>query len=129
MPTRPTSVTVVAWLLMLFTGFSLLMSLAMIGNPAVQELARQSPLPLWLQYVLQGAGTIVVVVSALAMLKGRNWGRYLYVGWSLAGLAVTLATSPFKWAVIPGALMLAVFSFFLFWPPAARWFAQSAAAR
>jgi len=129
MPTRPTSVTVVAWLLIIIASANLVATLAMTGNPVVLQMARQSALPIWLQYVLQAMGLVVVLVASVGMLKGRGWSRYLYVGWSLAGLLVALATSPMKWLVLPGAVMLAIVTYVLFRAPAARYFAQAGAAR
>ncbi len=119
---RPTSVTVVAWFVIVIAIISLISALVAYNNPMTMELMAKSKLSLPLQYGLMYGGIALSLVTGIAMLKGQNWARLLYVGWSVIGLVIGLATSPIKMAILPGALLLAVIAFFLFRPKANVYF-------
>lgn len=125
MNTRPTSVTVIAWFLLIIGVISAVLTVAMIDNPIVIDLMKKSPLPVSLQYAIAIAGLLVMMVSGAAMLKGRNWARLLYVIWSALGLLIGLATSPVKASLFPGLVFLAIVTFFLFRPKANNFFSQT----
>jgi hypothetical protein len=95
----------------------------MINNPDVQELMAKSPIPIPIQYAMSYAGLLVMIVSGIAMLKGKNWARLLYVIWSLVGFVIGIATSPMKAAMIPSFVVFLVVAFFLFRPKATAFFA------
>ena len=88
---------------------------------AALELLAQGALPTSLRY-LMFCGGIVNLVAAFAMLKRRNWGRLLYVGWNVAAGVIGLATVPDKAALLPGLAAFAIFSFFLFRPDVNAYF-------
>ena len=67
-------------------------------------------------------GLLVMIVSAVAMLKGKNWARYLYAIWNLVGFVIGIATSPMKAAMIPSFVVFLVVAFFLFRPKATAFF-------
>src|SRR5215510_4600593 len=89
MRTRPTSITVVAWILILMGGISLITMTLMIStgmidkftvdNPAARELMNKSPIPVPVQYAMTYVTLLIELVSGIAILKGQNWGRWLYV--------------------------------------------------
>ncbi|MDX9980844.1 MAG: hypothetical protein RBU25_12540, partial [Lentisphaeria bacterium] len=59
----------------------------------------------------------------IAMLKGCNWGRLLYVVWNGCSMLFGFATSPLKGAtMIPGLVIYLLFSFLLFRPVATAYF-------
>jgi hypothetical protein len=120
---RPTSVNIIAWFLIVTGLISLVFSYFSLSNPMVQEVMAKDLLPLSLQYVLMFLGVVITVVSGFALRKGQNWARQLYVGWSVLGLLIGLATAPGKLALIPGALVLAIIAFFLYRPNANAYFA------
>ena len=70
-------------------------------------------------------GLLVTIISGVAMLKGLNWGRLLYVIWSAVGFVISTITSPIKIAIIPGFLLYLVIVFFLFRPKANQFFAAT----
>lgn len=113
---RPTSLTVIAWLLIASSALALAGFATSHGNPLVEDVMRQSPLPLWLQYGIGYFGLAVQLVCAIAILKGRMWGRRVYTGWGFLGLVIGFATSPVKMALIPGTVLFVVIVFFLFRP-------------
>jgi hypothetical protein len=125
---RPTSVSVIAWFLIVTSLISLVTSYASLGNPIAQELMAKSLLPMSVQYVMLFAGLAITLAAGFAMLKGLNWGRTVYVAWSALGFVIALATSPIKIAVIPGAVVFAIIAVFLYRPKAATYFSRREAA-
>ncbi len=125
---RPISVTVVCWILIVMSTISLLASTMALNNPVTRELMAQSALPVNLQYVLMYAGLLVTLISSAAMLKGHNWARWLYTGWSTLGFLVGIVTSPAKAAMIPGLVIFLIIVYFLFRPPATMFFQPAKAA-
>jgi hypothetical protein len=119
---RPTSVSVIAWILIVTSGISLLTSTVSLNNPMARELMAKSLLPVPLQFVMLYVGLLITIVSGIAMLKGQNWARFLYVGWSAIGFVIGILTSPMKAAMIPGLVVFAVLTFFLFRPKPNEYF-------
>jgi hypothetical protein len=111
---RPTSITVISWILIVIGMISLITTTAMINNPTAQELMAKSPLPIPVQHALSYIGLLITIVCGIAMLKGKNWARLLYVIWGVIGFVIGIATSPMKAAMIPGFFIFAVIVFFLF---------------
>jgi hypothetical protein len=133
MRTRPTSITVIAWILILMGGVSLVtttfvINSAMINNPAVLELMSKSPIPLPVQYAMTYVALLVTLVSGVAVLKGQNWGRWLYVVGTALGFLIGIMTSPLKSAMIPGFVGFVVVAFFLFRPKANKYFSDQESA-
>jgi len=120
---RPASVTVIAWLLIVLGALSILTTTTAINNPAVLEVLGKSPLPVGVQFAMTYAGLAVMIVSGVAMLKGRNWGRLLYVIWTGVSIVIGVFTSPIKAAMIPGVVVFIIACFFLFRPRANEYFA------
>jgi hypothetical protein len=94
----------------------------MINNPVVQDLMAKNPIPVPVQYAMSYIGLLVTIGSGIAMLKGANWARYLYVIWNLVGFVIGIATSPMKAAMIPSFVVFLVIAFFLFRPKATAFF-------
>lgn len=128
MATRPTSVSVIAWFLIVIGGISIVATTAMIGDPIMIEGMNKTPLPIPVQYAINYLGLMITLISGIFMLKGKDWSRKLYVGWSLIGFAIGLATSPMRMMMIPGLILFVVIAFFLFRPKANAYFAPSAPA-
>jgi hypothetical protein len=125
---RPTSVSVIAWFLIVTAVLTGLSSIYAMNDPLTQSLMAKSVLPVSVQYVLMYVGLAITLAAATAMLKGKHWGRLLYLGWGVVGLVIGALTSPMKAALIPGAVMLIIFGFFLFRPKATAYFNQRVAA-
>jgi hypothetical protein len=70
----PTGVSVVAWIIIV--GYSTLFMMTLFGSslPAIQQRFERmgTPLPMVV------AGSLIGLVSGIAMLCGLNWGRLLY---------------------------------------------------
>jgi hypothetical protein len=123
---RPTSVSVISWILIVTSAISLLFSLYNLKNPLALELMAKSPLPISFQFVLMFVGVGVSFLCGLAMRSGADWSRKIYVGWSAIGMIIGLFTSPVKVALIPGLLLLLIFAFFLYRPKANAFFKPQA---
>lgn len=119
---RPTSVTVVAWILIAMSGISLISSTLTLNNPMAEELMAKNPLPIPLQYVSLYVGLLITIVAGIAMLKGQNWARFLYVIWFAISFLIGIVVSPMKVVMIPGLVVFAVITFFLFRPKANEYF-------
>jgi membrane protease YdiL (CAAX protease family) len=132
MQTRPTSITVIAWILILMAGISLVTTMLttdmVMNNPAARELMSKSPIPVPVQYAMTYAAMLVMLVSGVAILKGQNWGRWLYVVGTAVGFLVGIMTSPLKEAMIPGFVVFVVVTFFLFRPKANKYFSDTESA-
>ncbi|MEV4781288.1 hypothetical protein MRBLMU1_003863 [Burkholderia sp. LMU1-1-1.1] len=125
---RPTSVSIIAWFLIATSLISVITSYTSLDNPIAQELMAKNLLPLSVQYVMLYFGLAISVASGVAMLKGWNWGRTLYVAWSVFGLVIGLVTSPMKLVLIPSAIVLAIIVFFLYRPKVNAFFSSRQAA-
>jgi hypothetical protein len=132
MRTRPTSITVIAWILIVMGGLSLITTTLTINtvmdSPAARELISKSPIPVPVQYAMTYAVLLVMLVSGVAMLKGQNWGRWLYVVGTALGFLIGIMTSPVKEAMIPGFIVFVVVTFFLFRPKANEYFSDQESA-
>jgi hypothetical protein len=126
MKIRPTSVTVISWILIVLGGISLISITLVLNNPRAEELlSRNNPVPIPVQYAMIYGGMIVMIVSGLSMLKRRRWARLLYVIWSAVAMLVSVTTSPMKTGMIPGFVIYVVVVFFLFRPKANQYFSNS----
>ena len=125
---RPTSITVIAWFLIVAASINLATSIGNLNNPLVKDLMAKSPLPASAQFALLYLGLAVSLVSGIGMLMGHNWARWLYVIWSAFAFVVGLATSPMKLMLIPGVLVYVIIVLFLIRPVASRFFLAESAA-
>ncbi len=122
MKKRPTSITVIAWILIVTGGISLVTSTISLNNPMLKELMGRSPIPLPVQYVMMYVGLLITLISGIAMLKGKNWARFLYVIWNIISFVICIATFPMKASMIPGFIIFLIEAFFLFRPKANEYF-------
>jgi len=124
MGNRPRSVTIIAWVLIVLGGISLITTTLMLDNPQARELMSQNLLPIPLQYAMTYISLLIMLISGIAMLKGRNWGRYLYVIATGLSFLIGVVTSPMKAALIPGFVLFVIVCFFLFRAKANEYFAS-----
>lgn len=120
---RPTSITVIAWLSFVSVGLSLFPFMNNQNSPMAQEMMRRNLLPIPLQHLLQYADIPISLVIGIALLKGKNWARSLWVVYGIFGLIIFLVAWPIKAMVIPSLVFLAFLTFFLFRPKANAYFA------
>ncbi|MBD3263869.1 MAG: hypothetical protein GF375_02050 [Candidatus Omnitrophica bacterium] len=125
MSKRPVVITVIAWFLIVTGVLSVFGYLMTLDNPAAREVMSKNPLPMPVQYALMWIGTAVSIASGIGMLKGKAWGRLLYVVWGIIGFLVGLVASPVKVAMVPGLVIFAVIVFFLFRPNSNKYFMRA----
>ena len=125
---RPTSLTVVGWVLIIFGAFGLLATAMMPKNPAVTELLADSPLPLSAHLAIGAVGALVSMICGYGILKGLGWSRMLYVGWTVISIAIALFSMPFTTLAAVGWAIQAVIIFLLFRPAANAWLGGTGAA-
>ena len=121
---RPTSVTVIAWVFIIMGGIGIVTTTIMMNDSTLLEIRNKSSLSIPIQNAKSYFGTIVILVSGLALLKGYNWSRLLYIGWCVIGFVIELFTSPFITALIPSLIVFIVVVFFLFRPKANEYFSS-----
>jgi hypothetical protein len=129
MTSRPTSITVIGWLLIVMGVLGALGMIMVFWNadPKLQELLATSPVPVPFQYAMSFAGLVITVACGYFMLQGQNWARLLYVIWSASALLTSLLTSPIRFAIIPSLVFFLLITIFLFRPKANAFFAGARA--
>ena len=121
---RPTSLTVIGWLMIVFGAFGLIGVAMLPANPMAVEILKDSALPLSAHLAIGAIGGLIGLVCGYGVLKGLAWSRLLYVGWSAVSVALQLYSMPFNSLMLFGWLLIAVIIFFLFRPAANAWFGQ-----
>lgn len=124
---RPTSLTVIGWVLIIFGAFGLLATAMLPANPAATQLLEESPLPMSVHLLIGGVGALISMICGYGILKGLGWSRTVYAGWVLISVAIALFSMPFTWLAAVGWLIQGVIIFFLFRPAANAWFGGGAA--
>lgn len=129
---RPESVTVIAWLLIIFGMFELLACMvtwSMRDWPTMQPLLAQYRLPFSMILAVAVAGIVVYLLCAVALLLRQGWARHLYVASALAMAAFSAWASPWPlFALTPSLFFPLVATVFLYRPAANRWFDSGDAA-
>lgn len=125
---RPTSLTIIGWFLIVIAGFTLVSQLTQQDNPALRQVLAESPLPAWFHLAFAILGCVAYAASGYGILKGLNWSRFLYVGWSVLATLFGFLTTPFTAILLFSLIFVLVIAFFLFRPAANEWFAGRTAA-
>ena len=125
MKTRPVSVSVIGWLLIVMGGLSFFSILLTINNPMVHEAMSGNPLPIPILYTVSFLNILVMIASGIGILKGYNWARWLYVIWNTFEFFVGFTTFPVKRMMLPGLVVFLIIVFFLFSPPVNAFFASA----
>jgi hypothetical protein len=119
---RPTSVTVIAWIVIISALFAAFGVFRIDSNPVAAKLLAQSPLPASVHMAFGIFGAVVCLIAGYGMLKGYPWSRWLYVGWGLIGLLFSYFTVPIMSVLVMSLVFLGIIAFFLFRPVANAWF-------
>ena len=120
---RPLSLTIIAWVLIVFSLFGLYGVFTMGSNEMMMKIIEENHLSLQFQQAWGVAGCIVNFIVAYGIFKGQPWSRVLYVVWGVIGLVVGYFTAPMMLAVMIGLIFLVVIGAFLFSNRANEWFA------
>jgi hypothetical protein len=119
---RPTSITVIGSLLLIFTLIGIV-GLVMAGSNAAmaeQITKMHISLPLYLAYGT--LGILINLACVYGIFKGLPWSRVLYLGWGIIGLVVGFYIAPMKASIVLGLVLLVVVCAFLWTNTANDWF-------
>lgn len=119
---RPTSLGIIGWFIIVTSAISLVETPLSLRNPVAFEMISRALLPVWATLAVAFVSALLNIVAGIGVLKGHSWSRTLYVAVAVIGLVVSVISTPFKALLIPGVVILALFSFFLFRPAATAYF-------
>src|SRR5262245_40052626 len=110
MKERPQIVTVIAWILIFKGALFCLGRLSLIGNPFLHEAMQKARLPIAMQYFESFLGYAVAIVAGVYLLRGENWGRWLYIYWTGLSFVLSLMNdgfqiTPFVFLLVNGVII------------------------
>lgn len=129
---RPHSVTVIAWLAILYSVLTLALKAFVLLSPATLSMTRETfaglnagapvPLPFAAHMAHALTSSAILIVAGGFMLRGLNWARLLLLIWPLTAVVLTVAV--YGLSLPPGlkTLTYAVLAFFLLRGPSAGYF-------
>ena len=113
MENRPTSMTVIGVLLIIFALFGLY-GLVMAGsNPMMAQMLTQMHMSLLMYQAYAAVGLVVSLLCAYGIFKGLPWSRVLYLLWGIIGLVVGMYISPIKATLVLSLVFLVIICGFL----------------
>jgi hypothetical protein len=122
MEKRPTSMTVIGVLLIIFALFGLIGAFTAASNPTMTKVLEQMHMSLLFYQALAVVGSLISVACGYGVLKGQPWSRVLYLVWGVISLGINLYTSPMKGLVVFSLIFLVIIVGFLFTNTANDWF-------
>lgn len=125
---RRESVTVIAWLLIVFSSFgllSLLMTWSMRDWPMLQPTLALYRVPFPATPVIALISVSVHLACAVGLLRRIGWARHVYVATALAMVGFSMWDMPSPWPLfaVPALIFPIVAAVFLYRPAANNWFA------
>jgi hypothetical protein len=127
MTNRPTSITVIGWILVLGGVMLLPETFRAPRTPRAREIAAKRPVPDPIHRAIVATSAIVDVACGYFLLQGKNWARYLAIAWSVMQLSYGFVVSPFRLILVLGATQSLLVAYFLFRPRAREFFAAAGA--
>jgi len=122
MKARPLSITLIAWLFLIFGSIALLSGLLPLAGTNKAQLLAEFKTH-WMVHLSRFAQ----IVAGLFMLRGHNWARWLMVAWIAFHIVVGALHG---WVqLLTHVLIFSVILFFLFRPRANEFFARSTSYR
>lgn len=122
MEKRPLSLTIIGWLLVVFTLLGIYSVVTMGSNPMAMKMLEQMHISLAYEQAWSVLGAAVNLACAYGILKGQPWSRVLFVVWGVIGLVVGLYISPIKYVLVFSLIFLVVIAAFLWTNAANDWF-------
>ncbi|MFH1442287.1 MAG: hypothetical protein ABIH18_09665 [Candidatus Omnitrophota bacterium] len=122
---RPRSVSVIAWINIVFgiSGiYNVIQMPRIFSDPKYQKIAEISSSSLQLSMIVSGIFSVLFLASGIAMLKGFNWGRLLYLIGVGIMVLLNLLSHGFSPLSLPGIIVYITFFIFLTRPAAVEFF-------
>src|SRR5438067_2177696 len=113
MEKRPLSLTIIGWLLVVFTLLGIYSVVTMGSNPVAMKMLEQMHISLAYEQAWSVLGAVVNLACAYGILKGLPWSRVLFVVWGVIGLVVGFYISPIKYVLVFSLIFLVVIAAFL----------------
>lgn len=120
--TRPKSVTVISWVLIVWALIGALAGAFLLSSHEGRQLLADTPVPLPVQYILLFSGPLILLISGLAIFQGRNWGRLLFLIWGIVNFGTRLFVTPLALNAVFAVLIFLAILFFLFRSEASAYF-------
>lgn len=133
MSERPERVTVVSWIVLVFSAFGI-MGLFMMGalsrlapgdNPMFDRYVNHA-VPLPVQTAIMGVHIVVVVLCAVGFLRRVGWARHVYVAVNVVMLTYSAwlnAQLPFMpWSLLAGMILPVAVCWCVYSKPSRDWF-------
>jgi hypothetical protein len=126
---RPTSLTILGWLLVILDAGNFIYLPMSLRSPISVAVLSMYRVPIWVTILVGLLVSALCFVAGIAILKGRKWGRTLYLSASIAGFVISIATMPLDIVVglFPAILIFAVFCYLLYRRPASAYFREQEA--
>lgn len=122
MEKRPLSLTIIAWVIIVFSLLGVIAVVTAGTNPVMGKALEQVHMSVAMYQAWASLGIIVNLVCAYGILKGQPWSRVVYLVWGVIGLVVGLYISPVKAALVISLVLLVVICAFLWTNNANDWF-------
>ena len=119
---RPTSVTVIAWIILASNGITMVCMPLASTMPEVQDAYEKMGMSVAVAMFWVVVGGAIGIASAIAMLNGLNWGRLLYLIFSPISIVLGWIIYGFRPSSIPSVIVYIVFLLFLMGPDASKYF-------
>ena len=122
MQKRPTSITVIAIVLLVFTLLGVVGLVTAASNAEMTKVLAQMHMSLPVYEAYGALGIIINLVCIYGFFKGLPWSRVLYLVWGVIGLVIGFYISPMKASVVIALVVLVVVCVFLWTNTANDWF-------
>lgn len=120
---RPTSITVIAWFLLISSGLSLVAVPYYMSNSELLDALKQTTsLPPMTLMIITLINTAATFAAGIGMLKGKGWSRALYVAVTVIGLVITGVTTQAPTSLLPGVIISLIIIVLVFRPKASAFF-------
>lgn len=127
MKIRPTSITVVGWVLIVMALIIVPNSISRNDSQRAQALVEQNLVPPAIQRAMNIACIAVSLVCGYFILQGANWARWSYLIWIPIQLVYSYLAQPYKPFVLPGIVFSLVVAYLLLRSQASEFFADDGA--
>lgn len=126
MTARPAAVTVISWIQIVFAAlgvFGMVITFLLINNPMMQDALARNHAPVPVQLAVSVASLAINLSCAIGFLNGKNWARFVFVGWSAISIVYTFTVVAISaWILVPGLVLPVITAVIVFLPDANRYF-------
>ncbi len=116
MTNRPTSITVIGWVLIVLGVLSIAGEFARSIGLRSSQIMAHSQMPIPIQVALSLTGGLVNLMCGYSLLRAKNWARYVCVCWAAFQIVLGWVTSPIKLPMIPSIFLFLLATYILFRP-------------